>query len=552
MTEINWGGLAQVGVIIIICLIALAVLSGFASAADTGLPNESYIIVDVPTPDPTQTYNDNSTFFAVSGLNSTTVINVTKPEPAYNNTRLLQGQCVEVGGIYDVSSVIGYTFTTEYNEFAYFGRYEDSFDPSYQNETDYIYKIPYQRKAYYNFYLDPTIFGDRLGYWYQYTGKYEPNANKRAFYVSDKCIKDVNASVFVDMNNTPILINPYVMETHPSGADILLSRDDPLIMGGLQNETRAWMFGNTVKILGEDITNTSVLNSSMTQTLSHGSYTLLLQTPGSNKIYDVVYYQNNRTVTDGKDLLIPSLRSIPIADVTGFAPVVIQRSLMNIFDTGQLDDGYVNYSVLVEPPVVQISGYQELVIGNQSLLEVTGYTNKIPGTPIMLYVDRNEQTGRSDKYPSMTIITENASLGDYRTFHGYIPLYYENMAKGFHNLTAVLPSGAKAGVDFYIREEPAAYYQEPVFHKFIDGNPFIPTPTPIIIEKEVVREIVKTEYKTIIEKEPVDYATLSWTVIFNLVLPAVLIVIPGLYIVFVLGRAVAERRMRSLMEKKKL
>jgi hypothetical protein len=155
----------------------------------------------------------------------------------------------------------------------------------------------------------------------------------------------------------------------------------------------------------------------------------------------------------------------------------------------------------------------------------------------------------------MTLTVENGSIGDYRIFHGYIPLYYENMAPGFHTLTAVLPDGSDTEVQFYIREEPKQHYQQPIYYKFIDRNPFIPIPTPITVEKEVIKEVIKTVTVEKIVKEPVDYDTLAkatlWKVI-PIVAVVVIVGIPFLYVCTLYIRAFAERRARSKIEEKKL
>jgi len=545
--EFNYRGVAYCILIIILCYAFLVSVS----YADS---NGSYVIVT----------GENTTFASPSNMSSTiaagfdtnvTIVNghpvSTLREPAYNNTRISQGQCIEIGGVYDVSGVIGFAFTTPHNMFAYYGRYEDAFDPSLLNSSmEYLHQMPDKREAYYKFYVDPDIFGERFGYWYQYTGMYERSANKRAFYVSDRCIAPADqTSIIVD--NKPMLINPRVMEPRESGADILVSTDDPLMSprGGV---ARVWVFGpSSVKSFGVEtnLTEGVVYTQGEMDGWTPGDYTLLLQYPGADGDYGVVHDQDLRGITI-KSLLVPSLRRLDVVDITGYQSQMVRDSLVSILD--KTDDKYFTYNVLVESPSVDISGYQQIEFGGQHLLEITGYTNKMGGTPVTIYVDRDAKTGKSLKYPGMTFTTENATASVYRTFHGFIPLYYENIAAGFHTIEAVLPSGKSMAVDFYIREELDPPYQEPKHYKFVDGNPYIPEPTPIVIEKEVVREVVKTEYKTIIEKEPVDYVTLAWVVISNLIVPAIAIVafavIPLAYVISLVVRAFAERRKRNSME----
>jgi hypothetical protein len=471
--------------------------------------------------------------------------------PLNNNTRIVQGQCIEVGGYYDVSGVIGFTTRNEHNAFDYYGRWQDGFDPTNNETRVYHLEMPDSRISYYQFYADPKIFGERLGYWYQDSGVYERAANKRAFYVSDRCATDANATTVV-VDDKPVLINPRQITPRSSGADILLASDDPLQLP-INGTMRKWVFGNSMPAHGEEVTSpvNDIFTASEIRGWSTGKYTLLLQYAGADRKYGVDYTANTRGIAK-QTSLVPLLRSQDIVDITAYTPLMTKDALTHILD--RTDDPYTTRTILVQEPYVDIEGYQELRFGNQTLLEVAGYTNKMAGTPITIYIDRDDSIGRSLKYPGMTFTTENASLGDYRTFHGFIPLYYENLAAGVHNITAVLPSGKSMTVDMYIRAEPEPHYQEPTYYKFVDGHPFIPIPTPQIIEKEVVREVVKTEYKTIIEKEPVNYDKLAWETISRLVVPAAAVIvvagIPLAYILSVVVRAFAERRKRKIEENK--
>lgn len=435
-------------------------------------------------------------------LQSSTIPNQPMYITAYkNNTRIEQGQCVEINGMYDVSGVIGFSTTTTYNAFSWYGRYETSYEPYNNNTINYIYQMPNNRQAYYNFLIDPEIFRERQGYWYQYTGESERAANKRAFYVSDRCIRPVNETL-VTASEQNIVLNPKYIEPRKAG-DILVSNDEPLYL----NETgyyKTWVFGASKWVDGHELYLTPqypTLELNVTKYLFSGSYSLVLQNYGGDAIYGVDYGISDRNSTP-QEFLIPSLRAIPIADITGLQPILILPILTGILD--QTDDFYKILKMEVQNPYVEISGYQEIRYDNATLLEVTGYTNKAPGTPITVYIDRENQTGISVLYPSMTTMTEPGEIGNYRTFHGYFPLFYEQLAPGFHTLTAVLPSGEPSTVSFYIREEPKPHYTGPVYFKFVDGNPFY---EPIIIEKEVIREV--PVIKEVLVKEPVDYTILA-------------------------------------------
>lgn len=539
----------------VLCFLMPPVSAEINNSASVVYQGESFVVVSAPTPTPAPTKSD--TFFANTTLTSTTTKKDIPRIPANNNTRIEQGQCVEIGGVYDVSGVIGFTTNLDYNAFGWYGRYQDGYEPAYNNESigaTYTLKMPNNRVGYYQFLIDPIIFNDRQGYWYQYSGEFEKGANKRAFYVSDRCISSINNTKYVDVNNKPVILYPKVIDPrHVS--DIVLSNDDPLFTN-MTGEYQLWMFGYDDKILSREVNVTPtepLLNVSEIKTFSIGSYNLLFQSSGANTVYELSYALNTRNTFD-KDTLVPTFRGFDVLDITGFAPSVIQEK-MEYFITKNTDDILTKFKMEVQEPYVEIDGYQEIQFDNTSLLEVAGYTNKMPGSFVTVFVDRDVATLAAIKYPSMTFTVENGSIGDYRIFHGYMPLYYENVAPGFHTLTAVLPNGKSSEVQFYIREEPEPHYQQPKYFKFVDGNPFIPEPTPIVVEKEVIKEVIKTVTVEKIVKEPVDYDTLANETRrkFIPVIVGILVIgIPFLYVCTLYIRAFAERRTRSKIEEKNL
>jgi len=526
---------------ILMALCLLLVACEFIVMDVSAIDNGSYVIVS------------NDTFSNQTALTSSVVPNFTPANIPYkNNTRIEQGQCVEIGGVYDVSGVIGFTAQLDYNAFAWYGRYAnvmDAFDTN--TSVGYLHKMPNQRIAYWEFLIDKNIFSDRQGYWYQYTGTWERAANKRAFYVSDQCIKNVNDTVFVDINDKPILLNPYVVEPrHVS--DIVLSNDDPLFFN-ITGKYQMWMFGRVDKILSRENNFTKVkpiLETSEVNELEVGTHSLLFQSAGNNTVYELEYQRNTRS-SFGTDTLVPTFREYDVMDVTAHQPRMIQDKV-EYFLKNNTDDPFVVYQMEVQEPYVEINGYQEIKMGNNSVLEIVGYTNKVPGTPITIYIDRDTPTGGAIKYPSMTIMVDNGSIGDYRTFHGYFPLIYDMMNPGFHTITAVLPNGKKSQVSFYIREEPEQHYQQPTYFKFVDSNPFIPIPTPIIVEKEVIKEVTK---EVVVEKVitvEVDYDTLAKETLWKFLpigIGIVVVSIPLLYLSTVAIRAFADRRTKKKITK---
>jgi hypothetical protein len=492
-------------IVVVVVLLSVEFLVCDACAA-----NQSYTIdytTPVPTVPPTPTKTQ-----IISPINTT---------PIYqNNTRIAQGQCIEIGGTYDITGVIGYSFTTNENYFAYYGRFIDGFDPYYDNSS-VLYKLtlPFQRAKLNQFYMDPDIFNDRKGYWFQYTATYERAANKRAFYVSDKCsdmVKNTTTNqtevgyvppetLTLTGDNIVWIKNQYGLEVkHIS--DIILARGDPLFID-TPGEYQAWVFGGITSILAKEINTTGnniIFDAIDTRDWIPGAYSIILEESGRNGLYEIEYETNNRS-PELKEMLVPIMRNQEIVDITGFQPSVIKDKLLQMLKDNT-DDNVTILKMEVQEPYVEIVGYQEVRVGGMNLLELTGYTNKIPDTPITLYVDINNATGTSLRYPAMTVMAKDTGSGNLRTFHGYFVIDYGDIAPGHHDATAKLPNGAFSTVSFYIREEPKPYYVEPTYYKFVSGNPFIP---PVIVEKEVIKTVTKEVIKEVTIQIPVNYTLLA-------------------------------------------
>lgn len=433
-----------------------------------------------------------------------TVSNATPvPTPAYNNTRLSQGQCIEIGGTYDVSGVIGYSFTTNANTFAYYGKYVSSFEPEYDNSSLlYKYEMPNQRAAYYQFFIDPEIFGTRTGYWYQYTGEYERSANKRAFYVSTKCvvqtispkINATNESVIVIDNNVekilegqgikPIALNPKHL------ADIVVARYEPINIKNLNETYQAWIFGRVTGIYDKNVnlTNSSTLfTKDEVGGMEAGSYNLLLQSAGINKLFELSY---NRT--ENQEMLVPLMRMVVPVEITGSQPRLIQPQVESILKEST-DDTYKIYKIEIQEPSIEINGYQEIFIDNtKSILEVAGYTNMQPDSKISLVIDHNTKANMSLKYKPVDVIVKKGDPGSLRTFHAYIEIDKTLYTPGYHDVTATTPGGATNTVAFYIMESLKPIDTPTTYYSFIDGHPYLPDPTPITIIERPPPEIGKS------------------------------------------------------------
>jgi hypothetical protein len=486
---------------------------------------------------------------------STPTTNITAaPTPAYNNTRIQQGQCIEIGGTYDISGVIGFSFTTEQNTFGWYGKYESGFDPAANDILPtYKYEMPNGRSAYYTFYIDKEIFGNRTGYWYQYTATYERAANKRAFYVSDKCIVQTikpasvstNESVIVIDNNVekvlekqgivPVALSPRHL------ADILISRDSSLNIQSLSGNYQVWFFGRINGIYGKSVNfdnSTLIFTKDEIGGMEAGSYKLLLQTAGSNKMFELSY---NRT--ENQEMLVPLLRAVVPVEITGSQPRLVQPQVESILSKST-DDTYTIYNIEIQEPYLEINGYQEIIVNfDKSILEVAGYTNQQPNSKLQLTIDHNVRVNRSDKFKPVDVIVENGDPGSIRTYHAYVPIDKTGIAAGYHDITVTSSSGAFTTVAFYIMESVKPVVTT-TYYSYIDGHPYIPTPTPITI---IERPTPITVYQTVTVTIPVtpsqeSVSKAQWEAISTITYRIVGIVIVGTIALYILVAWIRSRR----------
>ena len=481
------------------------------------------------------------------------ISNTTNATPAqtfaYNNTRISQGQCIEIGGTYDISGVIGFTFTTERNTFAWYGKYESGFDPASNDILPtYEYEMPNGKSAYYGFHIDPLIFKERTGYWYQYTATYERAANKRAFYVSDKCIIQTikptstatNESVIVIDNNVekilekqgiePVVLNPRHL------ADILISRDSDLNITGLSGNYQAWFFGRINGIYGKSINldnSTTIFTKDEIGGMEAGSYNLLLQTAGSNKMFELSY---NRTENpENQEMLVPLLRAVVPVEITGSQPRLVQPQVEAVLSKST-DDTYKIYKIEIQEPYLEINGYQEILVDfNKGIMEVAGYTNQQPNSKIQLTIDHNMKIGKSDKFKPIDVIVENDDPGSLRIYHGYVPIDKTDISPGYHDITATASSGAFSTVAFYIMESVKPVVTT-TYYSYIDGHPYIPTPTPITI---IERPTPVTIYQTVVVTVPVtpsqeSVSKAQWESISTITYRVIGVIVVGIIALYVM------------------
>jgi hypothetical protein len=432
--------------ILALCLI------GSAIAAE----NESYVIVELPTIEPT-------------------------PVPTLI-PYISQGDTVYVGDTVDLSGVLA-----PYPGMAYW----DGFD-MYDSVPRYNLTMPDNKRSYYKFYIDPEIFGNRLGRWYKYNGKFEKQGNNRLFTVMPAKMSNstltfpngtsINLSEVVQQTYTSHLINPAPLLPEKHISDYVVAKGDELVLP--EGNFRVWVFGRVSGIYaneGHTITKEQI------SSLDGGNYDIVFQYPGSNTIYD--------STCDTKDCktLIPGLYGQKPVNVYGYQPSVVYDKLKGMLIG--TDDTLVEYDLQVENPYITIHQADETEYQTHSALNVRGYSNVANGTKITVSLDeKNAYYKDIPKIQTQTTAVRTSS-GNLSYYSVNVPFNYDDLAADArnHTLTARTELGGIVQKDFKISLMPADSYKPNATLKYIeDRNPFVPTPTPEIVTIERTKIVTQT------------------------------------------------------------
>jgi len=427
----------------------------------------------------------NRNFFYLSAIGILLIIACTflmSPASAYN--RIPQGGIVYLNDTVDISGTIGWC-SVDGCKLAYANDYTDVLAPENSTIT-FVLDLPQQKELYYNFTIDPAIFGNRLGWWYQNPGVYEPAGNLRAFQVWF-ARPPVNVTVNETVKKLEVLPPPppIVQERHI--ADYLIARGDPFtVIYNTTPATSAWIFGRLTGIYDRRFDNQTVrFNASETQELEPGSYTLMLCFLGNNSRFDI------RLTGDTIEYFDADAFKVREIETEGRTPTVVFDSIKQIPNLGK--DQYKTYTLEIQNPSIEITEIETLTVSDLAgVLQVRGYTNLANNTPLTFVLDEKRTTARTiGSYTNMTAVRSVESPGSMRYFDVGIPILWSYMPPGEHDITAYGSFGTKMIVSFWIYEQSEDQPRHPQLIKYVGGYEFVPTPTPeIIVQEKVVTQIV--------------------------------------------------------------
>jgi len=441
--------------------------------------------------------------------------------------RISQGQCVELNKTYDVSSIVGWS-----TRFQYYGKYDYDFSPENgtYNLLDTI-SHPMTIDKLRNYFIDPTIFGNKLGMWYQesenyYNTNFEANANLQAFSVNYTCpveeLTQASTTINLTTNNNTIIQQPLAPKRM---ADILVTRRDALNFTSPQyisNNSRVWIFGVRNSI--EDyptVNNSLILPAAQLQNFDEGLYKVIIITPGPSGIRDVLYDSTTGSITS-------PFKAVPDLSTNGLSPQVTFSKLEDWLNKYS-DSSIKTLNMEIENPYLNIEDIHALnqtdAYGVQFKgLRIEGYTNLQKGDGI--YATINEDSLGNAAIQVGGAILDDNNIGDMRQYIVDFPVDI-SILKQFNFITVHGSYGIAATAPLNTFTAPPGGFIPNQTVRYIGGNFYVPTPTPEVIQLPPVHDtVIVTQTITIPVTPPqseVDQGMFNAAV--SIILKALLVII---------------------------
>lgn len=443
MIEFNWRSVLWL-MLIALCGIAFLSVVAYAEPSNVSIEGGSYVLVEYPSYGP--------------------------PNAVYRLPE--QGADVFLNDTVDIS---GQGWGTGV---AWFGKYGEYDYPLYIRQFT-GYKRDVQR-----FYIDPAIFSERPGMWYQYYGnETEKRGNLEAFNVVSMYINKTtmypNGTLIATSEGAPhqVIEKPepkeVVLPDYPV-ADYVIAQGDPLDTGF----NKVWIFG---RLDGIYDTSGSLSKEQVWGYLSQGSYKIVSHDPGKNLEWDVKY--------DNGVLKQKLGWEINTVDIRGLTPYLAMDKFNQL--VAKTDDVVRTYSLEVQEPSISIVQINEVDVGNRipvfyepgmTLLDVRGYTNAANNTLLSFSIDYGAKD--SKVYTTNAIETNPGNLRVYRV---YIPINKNTMTNGMHTIKGWTAIGGEIYADFPVSELPADSFVPNATIKYIgDRNPWVAPVTVVVTQKETV------------------------------------------------------------------
>jgi hypothetical protein len=412
------------------------------------------------------------------------IVEYPEPDPVQNIPYVYQGDIVYINDTVDISGV-----APPYDSLAYW----DGFD-MYSSVPSYNITLPDNKKGYYKFWLDPSIFGGREGWWYKYDGWFEQQGNNRAFYVAAEDKRpQINQSNYSQTNYTPHVVTPAPLLPERHITDYVVARGDEVTLP--DGEFRFWVFG---RVNGVYFNDSNVISKEQTLVMEPGNYKIFLQYPGNNTIYDY-----GCTGTCGS--LEPAFYGNKPVDTTGYSPYVMQVKLRELL--AGTDDTFAEYTMELDDPYITIHQADEKEYHNMQVLEVRGYSNVAANTSINVSLDEKDAYYKDVVKRYSFTTAARSSLGNLSYYMVNVPINYAEIAADArnHTLTARTALGGITQKNFKISIMPADSYRPNATLKYIDNRVPDPTPTPERITVVQTVTVIRTVTVPVTPRDDVVY-----------------------------------------------
>jgi len=360
-----------------------------------------------------------------------------------------QGDIVYYGDVVDLRGITGWTGTL-----AHWKTYHS---PSSDNPDAFANITKWER-----FVIDANM---EPGEWYTWYGKNEKSPTM-IFYV-------VNGKRPVPKTTPPpepvkTSIAPIIQRTQPAPiADFVVARWESFSFDPGE-AAQVWIIGPTM-ILGNQTNSPLVLDPVM---LMPGDYTVLIQYPDGNGIFEIFR----------RDTYIDSIwKGVDPLWITPLGSDVLLTKIKEIFnDTSHFHGRIVEKKMVVGAQQVDIGTLEQTDEG----IFVSGTTNLKKGSPIQIVFDEKENVLYSDRNRStFTAYAEGTDPGAMRTWRGTLNINLQTERVGTHFITAYPPYGEPVTAPFYVSENFKPFEVPDITIRYINMSPFIPTPTPVVIER---------------------------------------------------------------------
>ncbi|MCK9591451.1 MAG: DUF3821 domain-containing protein [Methanoregula sp.] len=448
----------------------------------------------------------NFLLFLLAAILLSIAIGLWHPVSAYYYVE--QGDFLYVNDTVDISGVAAGILNL-----AYYGiNSEENLD------TQYLLKLPKNKSGYYAFYLDPKIFGNRIGTWYKWNGEIESNGNTVAFKIRPQR-QAVNASG-ATVNVSPPVSNqsgkePPRIPILPlrTVADYLVARGNSLKISS-PDAISVWIFGARDMLLDYHAYNKSVdIPANEINALSPGRYTILLQEKEPGYSGDsAIRYDNVSNSIQWFDEVTFTVQRFNMDDQT---PDNILAKLKSVFPVTH--NRYQLFSLEVEEPTISIDEInavnqlnytgapqaEGLIMGAASYVIVKGYTNVEPDTLIQVVVDADfNQPGDLVWKDAIVTASQGEPGGIMRDWKVLVPLDLYNMpscgtgkCEHFVSARTGLSDAVISTAPFYIYENPEGNAIPNKTMRYISGRygpeELVPTPTPITVTHEITRVVTQ-------------------------------------------------------------